>query len=82
MEAAEGDERVVSFPRPSGVVRVTIDPATGLRAFEGMEGAIEEDFLEGTEPTDEARPPDVADPSTFLMEQLGGAGAPPAEAHP
>lgn len=82
VEAAEGDERVVSFPRPSGVVRVTIDPATGLRAFEGMEGAIEEDFLEGTEPTDEARPPDVADPSTFLMEQLGGAGAPPAEAHP
>ena len=71
--AAEEGEPVIEFPRPSGIVTAEIDPASGLLAYEGQEDAIEEVFLEGTVPTETARPPDVADPSTFLMEQFGGA---------
>ena len=75
----------VDFPMPSGVVTARIDPATGLLAYEGMAGALDEVFLEGTQPTESATPADVADPSTFLMEQLGGttSNAPaPGGAHP
>lgn len=38
------------FEMPSGVVRARIDPETGLRAYDGMEGAITEYFLKGTVP--------------------------------
>ncbi len=71
--AAEGERPAEPFPRPSGVETAAIDPATGLLAYEGMEEPLEEVFLEGTVPTETARPPEVADPSTFLMEQFGGA---------
>ncbi len=57
---------------PSGIVTARIDPTSGLLAPEGSEGAIEEVFLEGTAPTEVARPADVVDPDTFLMEQMGG----------
>ncbi|MBN1655444.1 MAG: PBP1A family penicillin-binding protein [Deltaproteobacteria bacterium] len=63
---------VVDFPVPSGVVTVRIDPETGLLAYEGMQGAIEEVFLSGTAPVETARPPDLVDTSTYLIEQLGG----------
>jgi len=73
--AAEGNRPAEPFPRPSGVEVAAIDPATGLLAYEGMEEPLDETFLEGTVPTETARPPEVADPSTFLMEQFGGAEA-------
>lgn len=69
--ATEGTPRV-DFPRPSGVVTAQIDPATGLLAYEGQDDAMEEVFLEGTEPTERASPPDVLDPNSFLMQQFGG----------
>jgi penicillin-binding protein 1A len=72
--ARERGQPAVDFPMPSGVVTARIDPASGLLAYEGLEGAVEEVFLEGTAPTEVARPPDVADPGTFLMEQMGGGG--------
>lgn len=72
VRAATEGRPVVQFPRPGGVEEAQIDPATGLLAYEGQEDAITEVFLEGTVPSEIARPPDVADPSTFLMEQLGG----------
>jgi hypothetical protein len=37
---------------------------------------VDEVFLEGTAPTEIARPPDVIDPGTFLMEQMGGGESP------
>ncbi len=70
--AAVGDRPVVQFPVPSGITTARIDPASGLLAYEGMEGAMEEVFLEGTEPTEMATPPDVLDTGDFVMEQLGG----------
>ncbi len=70
MGAAHGkgfDER---FVVPEDVEQVRIDPVTGLRAFEGMEGAVDEIFLDGTAPQEEAPRPDMVDTSTFLLEQL------------
>jgi penicillin-binding protein 1A len=58
---------------PEGIVGAQIDPETGLLAYEGQENAIFEQFLDGTVPTEQAIPPDAADPDTFLMEQTGGA---------
>jgi len=58
------------FPVPSGVTRVMIDPATGLRAYPDEKDAMEEVFVSGTEPTDvsdagapDASAPDAAAPS-------------------
>jgi penicillin-binding protein 1A len=75
MRAAGKGKPQVAFPKPSGVVTARIDPQSGKLAYEGREGAIEEVFVEGTVPTETARPPDVADPNTFLMEQVGSAGS-------
>jgi penicillin-binding protein 1A len=77
--ARERGQPAVDFPMPSGVVTARIDPVSGLLAYEGLEGAVDEVFLEGTAPTEVARPPDVADPGTFLMEQMGGGGETPTE---
>jgi penicillin-binding protein 1A len=71
IRAAEGDRPTLAFPRPAGVVAASIDPASGLLANPEQNDAIEEVFLDGTAPTETARAPDVADPSTFFMEQLG-----------
>jgi penicillin-binding protein 1A len=76
--AAEKGRPVLDFPIPSGVATARIDPVSGLLAFDGMATAVDEVFLEGTVPTETARRPEVADPQTFLMEQLGaGTAAPP-----
>ena len=64
MKAAHENKPRAEFPRPPGVVTVSIDPKTGKRAADGAEGAIDEVFLEGTEPTESADPKDDA----------GGAG--------
>ncbi|MEO0322790.1 MAG: PBP1A family penicillin-binding protein [Myxococcota bacterium] len=74
--AATEGRPVVPFAEPSGLVRVRIDAASGLLAYEGQEDAVDEIFLAGTEPTESARPPDVADAATFLIEQLGEAAPP------
>ena len=79
MRAASGDRPATEFPVPSGVVTARIDPVSGLLAPEGAENAVDEVFLDGTAPTETARPADVADPDTFLMEQFGTAPATPEE---
>jgi len=72
----EQGQPAVDFPVPSGVVSARIDPTSGLLAYEGLEDAVDEVFLDGTAPTEVARPPDVVDPGTFLMEQMGGSPTP------
>ncbi|MGD8858733.1 MAG: PBP1A family penicillin-binding protein [Myxococcales bacterium] len=72
VEAALDDRDAVEFPVPAGVEHARIDPKSGLLAYEGMEDALDEVFVEGTVPTETATPPDVLDTSSFLMEQLGG----------
>jgi penicillin-binding protein 1A len=78
MRRAERGRPPAEFPRPSGIVTAQIDPSNGLLAYEGMENALEEVFLDGTVPTETSRPPDVADSESFLMEQFGLAEAPEA----
>ena len=73
VERAVEGKPIVDFPRPSGVVTARIDPASGLLAYEGLETAVEEVFLEGMAPQEAMRPADLIDPNTFLMEQVGGA---------
>jgi penicillin-binding protein 1A len=73
MKSAHGERKPEGFPAPPGVVTLRIDKPTGLLAYEGDPNAMDEVFLDGTVPTETARPPDVADPTTFMMEQLGAA---------
>lgn len=63
-----------SIVRPEGIVVAQIDPESGLLAYEDQENAVDEEFLEDTVPTEQAVPPDMADPNTFLMEQTGEEG--------
>ncbi len=66
------------FEKPLGIVTVRIDPTSGLLAWEGMEEAIDEIFIEGTEPTETAVPPDLVAPDSFLMDQLASDAGPDA----
>ena len=45
---------VMPFTVPDGVITVKIDPATGLLAPEGPGQGVNEVFLKGTEPTQQA----------------------------
>lgn len=74
METADQTPKETDFAMPSGVIVARIDPASGLLAYEGQEDAFDEVFLSGTAPVDVARPPDVADPNMFLMEQFDEEG--------
>jgi len=56
MKKAHAGKKSEDFVMPPGVVRRRIDPATGMLAGEGTEGAFEEVFVEGTEPKEEAPP--------------------------
>jgi len=86
MRAAHGTRPPSDFAVPSGVATVRIDPASGLLAYEGQEDAIEEVFVEGTEPREAARERGVLDTPGFLMSQFdeepaapeGATGAPEA----
>ncbi len=64
MKAAHQGKPAAEFPPAPGVVRVKIDPKTGLRAREDQEGAFEELFLEGTEPAEVAPEPERAEDPT------------------
>lgn len=68
MQAAVRERRAVAFVQPAGVVIQRIDPVTGKLAAPGAP-AIDEVFLEGTVPTEQALAPGESDPNTFNMEQ-------------
>lgn len=76
MTAAHAELPKVDFELPEGLVTVRIDPATGLLAYEGMEGALDEMFIDGTEPTESAVPPDLVAPNNFLLDQAGDDARP------
>jgi penicillin-binding protein 1A len=63
---------------PGGIVRLSIDPATGLKAYPDQKDAMEEVFLSGTEPTEVASP-DAGAPET-ADAGAAEAGAAPAAA--
>ena len=45
-------KKTEEFKAPEGIVFVMIDPKTGLRAHPDTDGAVEEAFRQGTEPTE------------------------------
>lgn len=80
MRVAHEGHPVTDFPRPPGIVRASIDPVTGLLAYPGQQDAVEEDFLDGSVPTDTAAPHVEAPEVTGLDDEAlaGGVAAPPA----
>src|SRR5262249_38327748 len=64
------------FPVPAGVTRVSIDPATGLKAYPDETDAMEEVFLNGTEPTQVSAPDGGVEDGAAAS--AGNAGAPAA----
>jgi penicillin-binding protein 1A len=54
IKAAHTKRPATEFPRPANVVVARIDPATGLLAYAEQEDAIDEEYLEGTAPTEVA----------------------------
>jgi penicillin-binding protein 1A len=61
MKVAHDKKPPTEFPKPSAIVTVNVDPATGLLPYPGQDNAIEEEFLDGTVPTEVAKPDAGAD---------------------
>jgi penicillin-binding protein 1A len=55
MQAAHRGKPPTEFPRPGSIIVERIDPATGLLARPDQQDAIDEEFLEGTVPTEMAQ---------------------------
>jgi penicillin-binding protein 1A len=68
MKAAHGKRPVTEFPRPGSVIVARIDPATGLLAYDGQDGALDEEFLDGTVPTETAAPDPSAPEAGHAVE--------------
>jgi penicillin-binding protein 1A len=81
MKGALAGEAAQEFPPPPvGITTVLVDPASGLLAWEGQPDAVEEYFIEGTEPVERAFPPELTTPEGFLMEEGFEEEPPPAPA--
>ncbi|HEX7668653.1 MAG TPA: PBP1A family penicillin-binding protein [Polyangiaceae bacterium] len=68
MKAAHEGRPVTDFSRPGNVVTARIDPATGLLA-RNEDSAVEEEFLEGTAPTEVSPDPDAGVPRAPVLEK-------------
>ena len=80
-EATKGRPKA-DFPRPAGVVTVKIDPKTGKLPYEGQPDAIEEVFLQGTDPTEVAPIPAPAEQQGLDGGTPGNTVAQPMEEKP
>jgi penicillin-binding protein 1A len=76
MKVAHTGRPVTDFPRPGSVVVAAIDPATGLLPYPGQSDTVEEEFLDGTVPTE----PAVADAGVPEPIDAGADAAPDDEA--
>jgi penicillin-binding protein 1A len=56
MKVASEGKPPTEFPKPGSIVTANVDPATGLLPYPGQTDAIEEEFLDGTVPTEVAKP--------------------------
>jgi penicillin-binding protein 1A len=61
MKVAHDKKPPTEFPKPGAIVTVNVDPVTGLLPYPGQQNAIEEEFLDGTVPTEVAKPDAGAD---------------------
>jgi penicillin-binding protein 1A len=81
MKAAHAGRPAVDFPRPPGIVSVRIDPVTGLLAQPDVSEGIEEEYLDGTAPT-EVSAPAPAETSPAPTDDEAAAAATPAPPTP
>jgi penicillin-binding protein 1A len=79
MRAAHDKKPTTEFPRPAGIVTARIDPATGLLAYDGEPDAMDEIFLEGTEPREVSVPDAGVAPDAQIVP---GGITPPEETKP
>ncbi|HKO46897.1 MAG TPA: transglycosylase domain-containing protein [Polyangiaceae bacterium] len=63
MKVAGEGKPPTEFPKPGSIVTASVDPVTGLLPYPGQTDAIEEEFLEGTVPTEVSKPDAGADAS-------------------
>ncbi len=78
MKAAEAGRPAVDFPRPPGIVTVRIDPVTGLLADPAQGEGIDEDYLDGTAPTEVSKAPtDAANTAVPGDDEAAAATASP-----
>jgi len=56
MKRAHEQHPATEFPRPSSIVVMPIDPASGRLPYPGQHDTVEEEFLDGTVPTETATP--------------------------
>lgn len=68
MKVANAGKVATDFPIPPGIVRVDIDPATGLLARPDQTDAINEVFVAGTEPKETAKAPEPSDSGGHVAE--------------
>ncbi|HEX6764931.1 MAG TPA: penicillin-binding transpeptidase domain-containing protein, partial [Polyangiaceae bacterium] len=71
MKTAHEGRPATDFPRPGSIAVVAVDPATGLLAYPGESDAVEEEFLDGTAPTEVS----VADAGTPSVPDAGADAA-------
>ncbi|HEX6275292.1 MAG TPA: transglycosylase domain-containing protein [Polyangiaceae bacterium] len=75
MKAAHEGHPSTDFPRSAGIAVVAVDPATGLIPYPGQTDSIEEEFLEGTVPTEVSVPaagsgvPDAGPPDAGVDDE-------------
>lgn len=69
MTAAHAGKPPRPFDEPAGLVSLKIDPVSGLLAAPGAPNALDEVFLDGTQPTSEAPKAGEASPDTYLLDQ-------------
>lgn len=77
MKVAGAGRPAVDFPRPPGVVTARIDPISGLLADPEQGEGIDEEFLDGTEPTEVSRPAPTT-PAAAAPDDEGAAASEPA----
>jgi penicillin-binding protein 1A len=83
MKVAEQGRPAVDFPRPPGIVSVRIDPATGLLATPEVGEGIEEEYLDGTAPTETSTPaPPTTTTSAPTDDEAAAAVLPASPASP
>ena len=73
MKTAHQGRPPTPFPRPSKIVAVAIDPATGLLPYEGQDDAIEEIFLPDGVPSERAQAGDENEESAEQASSTTGA---------
>jgi penicillin-binding protein 1A len=82
MKAAGAGRPAVDFPRPGSIISVRIDPATGLLATHDQSDGIDEEYLDGTAPTEIAKPTPEPATSAPTDDEAAAASSPAPPATP